>query len=96
MGKYNQQRLPQLSSFNSTIFKRNRVGNTKKGDGLFYSFNTETNRLVSYDFYQNSMTLYRNCRFLSEENVPGTKLIFDDWSAFFDNSSNKPSENSTK
>jgi hypothetical protein len=57
---------------------------------------TETNRLVGYDFYQNSMTLYRNCRYLSEENVPGTKLIFDDWSTFFEKTLNKPSENSTK
>jgi hypothetical protein len=56
----------------------------------------ETNRLVGYDFYQNSMTLYRNCQFLSEENVPGTKLIFDDWSTFFEKTLNKPSENSTK
>ena len=57
---------------------------------------TETNRLVGYDFYQNSMTLYRNCRYLSEENVPGTKLIFDDWSTFFEKTLTKPSENSTK
>jgi hypothetical protein len=57
---------------------------------------TETNRLVGYDFYQNSMSLYKNCRYLSEENVPGTKLIFDDWSTFFDRSSNKTTENSTK
>ena len=57
---------------------------------------TETNRLVGHDFYQNSMSLYKNCRYLSEENVPGTKLIFDDWSAFFDRSSNKTTENNTK
>ena len=57
---------------------------------------TETNRLVGYDFYQNSMSLYKNCRYLSEENVPSTKLIFDDWSAFFARSSNKTTEDSTK
>jgi hypothetical protein len=51
---------------------------------------------IGYDFNQNSMPLFRNCRFLSEENVPGTKLIFDDWSTFFEKTLNKPSENITK
>ena len=57
---------------------------------------TETNRLVIYDFYQNCMSTYRNCRYLSEENVPGTKMIYEQWSVFFDKSSTKTSENSTK
>jgi hypothetical protein len=57
---------------------------------------TETNRLVSYDFYQNCMSNYRNCRFMSDENVPGTKTIYDQWSVFFDKTSNKTTENSTK
>jgi hypothetical protein len=57
---------------------------------------TETNRLVSYDFYQFCMSTYRNCRYLSEENVPGTKTIYDQWSVFFDKTSNKTTENSTK
>ena len=57
---------------------------------------TETNRLVSHDFYQNCMSTYRNCRYLSEENVPGTKMIYNQWSVFFDKSSAKITENSTK
>jgi hypothetical protein len=57
---------------------------------------TETNRLLSHDFYQNCMSTYRNCRYLSEENVPGTKTIYDQWSVFFDKTSNKATENNTK
>ncbi|WP_291876034.1 hypothetical protein [Chryseobacterium sp.] len=36
---------------------------------------SDTKVLLDHDNYHNSISFYRNIRFLSEENVPGTNVI---------------------
>lgn len=44
---------------------------------------SDTKVLLDHDNYHNSISFYRNIRFLSEENVPGTNVIYDDMRQFF-------------
>lgn len=43
----------------------------------------DTKVLLDHDNYHNSITFYRNIKFLSGENVPGTNVIYDDMKQFF-------------
>lgn len=47
----------------------------------------DTKVLLDHDNYHNSITFYRNIRFLSGENVPGTTTIYQDLQQFFKNPS---------
>lgn len=54
---------------------------------------SDTKVLLDHDNYHNAITFYRNIKFLSNENVPGTNVIYDDLKQFFDFSpptTNKP------
>ncbi len=44
---------------------------------------SDTKILLDNDNYSNALTFYRNIRFLSKENVPGTTSIAQDLSQFF-------------
>jgi hypothetical protein len=44
---------------------------------------SDTKVLLDYDNYHNAITFYRNVKFLSGENVPGTNVIYDDMKQFF-------------
>lgn len=44
---------------------------------------SDTKVLLDHDNYHNSITFYRNVKFLSGENVPGTNVIYDDMKQFF-------------
>ena len=44
---------------------------------------SDTKILLDHDNYHNSITFYRNVRYLSGENVPGTNVIYDDMKQFF-------------
>ena len=44
---------------------------------------SDTKILLDFDNYHNSITFYRNMRYLSGENVPGTNVIYDDMKQFF-------------
>ncbi len=44
---------------------------------------SDTKVLLDHDNYFNSLTFYRNIKFLSKENIPGIKSIFDGLSQFF-------------
>ncbi|MCU7615809.1 hypothetical protein NZ698_01245 [Chryseobacterium sp. PBS4-4] len=48
---------------------------------------SDTKVLLDHDNYHNSITCYRNIKFLSGENVPGTNVIYNDLKQFFDFSS---------
>lgn len=57
---------------------------------LFDSLNeqfSDTKVLLDHDNYHNAISFYRNVRFLSEENVPGTNVIYEDMKQFFVTSS---------
>jgi len=43
--------------------------------------------LLDHDNYHNAITFYRNVKYLSGENVPGTNVIYEDMKQFFDTSS---------
>lgn len=43
----------------------------------------ETNRLVGYDIYHTCLSVYQNVRFLSNHNVPGTKVFYEKWKQQF-------------
>lgn len=47
---------------------------------------SDTKVLLDHDNYHNSITFYRNIKFLSGENVPGTNVIYDDMKQFFSSS----------
>ncbi len=51
---------------------------------------SDTKILLDNDNYSNALTFYRNIRFLSGENVPGTTSIAKDLSQFFPHSKKKP------
>ena len=44
---------------------------------------SDTKILLDFDNYHNSITFYRNMKYLSGENVPGTNVIYDDMKQFF-------------
>jgi len=44
---------------------------------------SDTKVLLDHDNYHNSISFYRNVKFLSEENVPGTNVIYEDMRQFF-------------
>lgn len=44
---------------------------------------SDTKVLLDHDNYHNSISFYRNIRFLSEENVPGTNVVYEDMKQFF-------------
>ncbi len=44
---------------------------------------SDTKVLLDHDNYFNSLTFYRNIKFLSKENIPGIKSIFEGLSQFF-------------
>ncbi|UKB82614.1 hypothetical protein LF887_16545 [Chryseobacterium sp. MEBOG06] len=48
---------------------------------------TDTKTLLDHDNYHNAISFYRNIRFLSGENVPGTNVIYEDMKQFFITSS---------
>lgn len=51
---------------------------------------SDTKVLLDHDNYHNSISFYRNIRFLSEENVPGTNVIYEDLKQFFATSPQTP------
>ncbi|SEW09426.1 hypothetical protein SAMN05421841_0997 [Chryseobacterium wanjuense] len=44
---------------------------------------SDTKVLLDHDNYHNSITFYRNMKFLAGENVPGTNVIYEDMKQFF-------------
>lgn len=44
---------------------------------------SDTKVLLDHDNYHNAITFYRNMKFLSGENVPGTNAIYEDMKQFF-------------
>lgn len=44
---------------------------------------SDTKILLDFDNCHNSITFYRNMKYLSGENVPGTNVIYDDMKQFF-------------
>ncbi|WP_343679702.1 hypothetical protein [Chryseobacterium arthrosphaerae] len=44
---------------------------------------SDTKVLLDHDNYHNAITFYRNLKFLSGENVPGTNVIYEDMKQFF-------------
>jgi methyl coenzyme M reductase subunit C-like uncharacterized protein (methanogenesis marker protein 7) len=44
---------------------------------------SDTKVLLDHDNYHNAITFYRNIKFLSGENVPGTNVIYEDMKQFF-------------
>jgi hypothetical protein len=44
---------------------------------------SDTKILLDYDNYHNSLSFYRNVRYLSGENVPGSTTIFEGMQQFF-------------
>lgn len=51
---------------------------------------TDTKTLLDHDNYHNAISFYRNIRYLSGENVPGTNVIYADMKQFFVPSSPLP------
>lgn len=48
---------------------------------------SDTKVLLDHDNYHNAITFYRNVKYLSGENVPGTNVIYEDMKQFFDTTS---------
>lgn len=44
---------------------------------------SDTKILLDFDNYHNAITFYRNIKYLSGENVPGTTVIYEDMRQFF-------------
>lgn len=44
---------------------------------------SDTKTLLDHDNYHNAITFYRNVKYLSEENVPGSNVIYSDMKQFF-------------
>lgn len=44
---------------------------------------SDTKVLLDHDNYHNAITFYRNLKYLSGENVPGTNVIYEDMKQFF-------------
>ncbi|MCX8524348.1 hypothetical protein OF897_10550 [Chryseobacterium formosus] len=56
---------------------------------------SDTKVLLDHDNYHNAITFYRNVKFLSGENVPGTNVIYDDMKQFFSSSISSSSSSTT-
>lgn len=56
---------------------------------------SDTKVLLDHDNYHNSITFYRNVKFLSGENVPGTNVIYEDMKQFFVSSTPTPTSPDT-
>jgi hypothetical protein len=57
---------------------------------------SDTKVLLDHDNYFNALSFYRNIRFLSNENVPGTTTLYQDMKQFFtSNTPSSPSGNSS-
>ncbi|WP_231433799.1 MULTISPECIES: hypothetical protein [unclassified Chryseobacterium] len=48
---------------------------------------SDTKTLLDHDNYHNAITFYRNIKYLSGENVPGTTFLYEDMRQFFVNPS---------
>ncbi len=57
---------------------------------------SDTKTLLDFDNYHNSLTFYRNMKFLSRENMPGTNVIYDDMKQFFVSSPASPPDEDNK
>ncbi len=57
---------------------------------------SDTKILLDNDNYNNALTFYRNIRFLSGENVPGTTNIVNDLSQFFNRTKKKTTQEYTQ
>ena len=44
---------------------------------------TDTNRLIGFDIYQTCLTVYNNVKYLTTQNVPGAKALYEKWSVQF-------------
>lgn len=44
---------------------------------------SDTKTLLDHDNYHNAITFYRNIKFLSQENVPGTTTLYEGMKQFF-------------
>lgn len=44
---------------------------------------SDTKILLDFDNYHNAITFYRNVKYLSGENMPGTTVIYEDMKQFF-------------
>ena len=53
---------------------------------------SDTKVLLDHDNYFNALSFYRNVKFLSQENVPGTTNIFKELRQFFGNGGSKIEE----
>lgn len=51
---------------------------------------SDTKALLDHDNYHNAISFYRNIKFLSEENVPGTNVVYEDMKQFFITSAQTP------
>jgi hypothetical protein len=56
---------------------------------------SDTKILLDHDNYHNAITFYRNIRYLSGENMPGTTVIYTDMKQFFVTTSTLPSNTSS-
>jgi hypothetical protein len=56
---------------------------------------SDTKVLLDHDNYHNALTFYRNIRYLSGENMPGTTVIYNDMKQFFKSGSSKHSAPAT-
>ncbi|KQT24120.1 hypothetical protein ASG22_08880 [Chryseobacterium sp. Leaf405] len=57
---------------------------------------SDTKTLLDHDNYHNSITFYRNMKYLSEENVPGSNVIYTDMKQFFITTSAQKPTNPTE
>jgi len=44
---------------------------------------SDTNRVIGFDIYQTCLTVYQNCKFLSTQDMPGAKALYEKWSTQF-------------
>lgn len=51
---------------------------------------TDTNRVVGFDIYQTCLSVYNNVKYLSKQNAPGAKTLYEKWSVQFPGKKPKP------
>ena len=44
---------------------------------------TDTNRMVGFDIFQTCRTVYNNVKYISSQNAPGAKALYQKWSIQF-------------
>ncbi len=44
---------------------------------------SDTNRVIGFDIYQTRLSVYQNCKFLSAQDMPGAKALYEKWSTPF-------------